>query len=219
MIPEREETTSDESETKELPPEDLEALSEQATEAAADAKAEAEAEGKAEAEAEAKAEAEAEAKAEGEEQDWKERYLRALAEQENFRKNTERERARERKYAGETLMRDLLPVLDALQLACSAEGDVDAIRKGIELAHQSLMRVLQDNGLQAIEAEDAAFDPSLHEAMATIAHTEHEPGAVVMEVSRGYTLHGRLLRPSRVHVAVAAPKPADEQAEEKEESE
>ena len=203
MIPEREETTSDESETKELPSEDLQALSEQAAEAAADAKAE----------------AKAEAEAEGDDEDWKERYLRALAEQENFRKNTERERARERKYAAETLMRDLLPVLDALQLACSAEGDVDAIRKGIELAHQSLMRVLQDHGLQAIEAEDAAFDPSLHEAMATIAHTEHEPGAVVMEVSRGYTLHGRLLRPRRVHVAVAAPKPADEQAEEKEESE
>ncbi len=211
MIPEREETTSDESETKELPSEDLQALSEQAAEAAADAEA------KAEPEAEAKTEAEAEG--EGEEEDWKERYLRALAEQENFRKNTERERARERKYAAETLMRDLLPVLDALQLACSAEGDVDAIRKGIELAHQSLMRVLQDHGLQAIEAEDAAFDPSLHEAMATIAHTEHEPGAVVMEVSRGYTLHGRLLRPSRVHVAVAAPYPADEQAEDMEESE
>ena len=91
MIPEREETTSDESETKELPPEDLEALSEPAAEAA-------------EAQAKAEAGAEAEAKETGE--DWKERYLRALAEQENVRKNTERERARERKYAEEALMRD-----------------------------------------------------------------------------------------------------------------
>ena len=204
MIPEREETTSDESETKELPSEDLQALSEQAAEAAADAKAE------------AKADAKAEAEAEGEEEDWKERYLRALAEQENFRKNTERERARERKYAEEALMRDLLPVLDALQMACSAEGDVEAIRKGIDLARHSLLNVLQEHGLQAIEAEDVAFDPSLHEAMATIAHTEHEPGMVVMEVSRGYTLRGRLLRASRVHVAVAPPEPAKQEREEEE---
>ena len=133
MIPEREETTSDESETKELPPEDLEALGKQA---AADAGP------KAKADAGAKAEAEAEA--EEAEQDWKERYLRALAEQENFRKNTERERARERKYAEEALMRDLLPVLDSLQMACSAEGDVEAIRKGIDLARHSLLNVLQE---------------------------------------------------------------------------
>lgn len=199
MIPEREETTSDESETKELPPEDLEALSEQAAEAA-------------EAQAKAEAGAEAEAKETGE--DWKERYLRALAEQENVRKNTERERARERKYAEEALMRDLLPVLDALQMACSAEGDVEAIRKGIDLAGHSLLNVLQEHGLEVIDAEEAAFDPSLHEAMATIAHTEHEPGTVVMEVSRGYTLRGRLLRASRVHVAVAPPKPAKQEEEE-----
>ncbi len=202
MIPEREETTSDESETKELPPEDLEALSKQAAETGGEAKA--------------KAEDEAEAKEEAEEEDWKERYLRALAEQENFRKNTERERARERKFAEETLMRDLLPVLDALQMACSAEGDVEAIRKGIDLARHSLLNVLQEHGLQAIEAEEAAFDPSLHEAMATIAHTEHEPGTIVMEVSRGYTLRGRLLRASRVHVAVAPPEPAKQEREEEE---
>ena len=202
MIPEREETTSDESETKELPPEDLEALSKQAAETAGESKA--------------TAKEEAEAKGEAEEEDWKERYLRALAEQENFRKNTERERARERKYAEEALMRDLLPVLDALQMACSAEGDVEAIRKGIDLARHSLLNVLQEHGLQAIEAEEAAFDPSLHEAMATIAHTEHEPGTIVMEVSRGYTLRGRLLRASRVHVAVAPPEPAKQEREEEE---
>jgi len=139
-------------------------------------------------------------------EDWKARYLESLAELQNVRKRTEREREQMRKYAVEGMMRDLLGVLDALQAASDAEGDMEAIRDGIRLARQELLRVLHDKGLTPIDAAGQHFDPRLHEAMGMIPTAEAKPGTVINELSRGYTLHDRVLRASKVQVAAAPPE-------------
>ncbi|MHC4971610.1 MAG: nucleotide exchange factor GrpE [Planctomycetota bacterium] len=146
--------------------------------------------------------------------DWKEKYLRSLAELDNFRKRMERDRDQTRRYALEDLVRALLPVLDHLELACASEGGAEAIREGVALALKDALRMLGERGVEAIEAVDQPFDPHLHEAVAGIPDAEHEPGTCVAELCRGYALHGRVLRPSKVHVAIEPPKaPADQPVE------
>lgn len=146
-----------------------------------------------------------------ENEDWKDKYLRALAEVENMRKRGERERASARKFALEALMRDLLPVLDSLEFAAGAAGDAAAIREGIEIALADALRVLQAHGLETIEAHGQTFDPRFHEAIGVRPHEELEPGMIAEEERRGYMLHDRVLRPSRVHIVIAPQQPADKQ--------
>jgi len=146
-------------------------------------------------------------------EDYKDKYLRVLAEFDNMRKRGERERATARKYALEGLMRDLLPVLDSLEFAATAEGDADAIREGIDLALTGALRVLQSHGLETIEAHGEVFDPRFHEAIGMRPHEELEPGRVAEEERKGYLVHERVLRPSRVHIVIAPPQPADSEEE------
>ena len=143
--------------------------------------------------------------------DWREKYLRSLAELDNFRKRVERDRELSRRYALEDLVRALLPVLDNLELACASEGGAEVIREGVALALKDALRVLGERGVEPIEAVDRPFDPHLHEAMAGIADAAYEPGTCVAELCRGYTLHGRVLRPSKVHVSID-PGSADQPA-------
>jgi molecular chaperone GrpE len=151
---------------------------------------------------EAEVQPEADAPAEENGNDWREKYLRSLAEFDNYRKRVERDRELSRRYALEDLVRALLPVVDNLELACASEGDAEAIREGVALALKDALRLLGEWGVEPIEAVDRPFDPHLHEAMAGIPDAEREPGTCVAEFCRGYTLHGRVLRPSKVHVAV-----------------
>lgn len=150
--------------------------------------------------------------------DYKDRYLRVLAEFDNMRKRGERERAAARKFALEALMRDLLPVLDSLEFAAAAEGDADAIREGIQLATTSALRVLQNHGLETIEAHGESFDPRFHEAVGMRPHDELEAGRVAHEERKGYVLNERVLRPSRVHIVIAPAEAAAESADSEEES-
>ena len=145
--------------------------------------------------------------------DWREKYLRSLAELDNFRKRMERDREQSRRFALEDLVRALLPILDHLELACGSEGGVEAIREGVALALKDALRVLGERGVEPIEAVDEAFDPHLHEAVAGIPDADHEPGTCLAELCRGYALHGRVLRPSKVHVAIEPPKTADQPVE------
>ena len=145
--------------------------------------------------------------------DWKDKYLRTLADLDNMRKRNERERDLHRKYASEGVIRDLLPLLDALQFGADAAGDADAIREGLCLAHADAMRILIAYGLEPIEALDQPFDPRWHEAVGMRPDSEKPPGTVVLEEQRGYRLHDRVLRPSRVHISVAPPEASEESEE------
>lgn len=137
------------------------------------------------------------------------RYLRALAELDNTRKRTQREREEYVRHANESLLRELLPVLDnfdrALQ-AARARAEPEAFVAGVELIQRDLLRVLEKFGVSSFSAVGQPFDPERHEAVARVPTTEHSEMTVVEETLRGYLLNGRVLRPARVTVAV----PADE---------
>lgn len=133
--------------------------------------------------------------------EWREKYLRTLADLDNYRKRMEREREQQRLYACEGLMKGVLPVLDDLEMACDAAGDADAIRQGVALALRKALGVLEENGLRRIDAVGKPFDPRFHEAMGG-EPSDAPPGTVVVEMSRGYQLHDRVIRPSRVRIAM-----------------
>ena len=135
---------------------------------------------------------------------WRDRALRLQAEIENFRKRQQR-LAEERILADrERLLRSFLRVADDLERALNAEGaDDGTLRQGVDLTHQALMRILDQEGAEPVEAAGQAFDPAWHEAVATVPHQRvgAEPDTVVEVVEAGYRMGERLLRPARVVVA------------------
>ena len=134
------------------------------------------------------------------------RLLRTVAEHENYKKRMARERADFLKYGNESLMKELLPVLDNLELSLEharKTNNADAITEGIELVKKEFLRKLEKFGLSAISARGEKFDPNKHEAAVQIETAEHPEDTVVDEFQRGYFIYGRLLRPARVSVAKA----------------
>jgi molecular chaperone GrpE len=135
---------------------------------------------------------------------WRDRALRLQAEMDNFRKRQHR-LADERVTADrERLLRAFLGVADDLDRALRADGtDVESLHQGVDLTHQSLVRVLNQEGAEPIEAMHQTFDPQIHEAVASVPHTAAgvEPDTVVEVIQVGYLLGDRLLRPARVIVA------------------
>jgi len=139
-------------------------------------------------------------------QDRQDKLLRALAETDNVRRRAQRDREEHLKYANESLIRDVIPVLDNLDRAlAAARGAAGAatVVDGVELIQRELQRVLEKNGLTRFSAVGQAFDPTRHEAIARVVSTEQPPNTVVSEIAPGYMLHGRLLRAAMVAVAAA----------------
>jgi molecular chaperone GrpE len=134
------------------------------------------------------------------------RLLRALAEADNVRRRAQRDRDDYVKYANESLLRDLVPVLDnldrALDAARSAAGAASVVT-GVELIQRELLRVLERAGVTRYSAVGQPFDPSRHEAIARVVSAEAAPDTVVNETAPGYLLNGRVLRPAMVAVAAA----------------
>jgi molecular chaperone GrpE len=135
---------------------------------------------------------------------WRDRALRLQAEMENFRKR-QRRLAEERVVADrERLLRSFLRVADDLERALTADGvDAESLRQGVDLTYQSLMRLLDQEGAEPIEAAGQPFDPAWHEAVGAVPHVRAgaAPDTVVEVVEAGYRLGDRLLRPARVIVA------------------
>jgi molecular chaperone GrpE len=135
---------------------------------------------------------------------WRDRALRLQAEIENFRKR-QRRLAEEQVVADrERLLRAFLSVTDDLERALNTDGaDVESLRQGVNLTHQTMMKLLDREGVEPIQAAGQPFDPSWHEAVGTIPHehTDAEPDTVAQVVQPGYRLGDRLLRPARVIVA------------------
>ena len=132
------------------------------------------------------------------------KWLRSLAELENYKKRQEREKAELCKFAQESLIRGLLPVLDNIDRAIehSKINHVPAsFIEGLELARKSFWEVLQKNGVEAINAAGEKFDPNFHEAIMQQEDPEREENTIISEAQKGYMLHDRLLRPSMVVVA------------------
>ncbi len=131
------------------------------------------------------------------------KYVRAVAELDNYKKRAVREKADAIQYGNENLLRDILPLVDnmdrAMEHACNSD-DFDAFKKGLKMLQQQLLGCLQKHGVEQIEAVGKDFDPHVHEAMLQVESEEHEESKVVGEFERGYLLNGRLLRPAKVSV-------------------
>ena len=129
------------------------------------------------------------------------RYLRAVAELDNYRKRATREKADIIKYGKEDIIRDILPFVDSLDRALEHDtGDVQAFKNGIALIQDQLLSCLKKHGVERIETAGLNFDPNFHEALMQMESDQHEDNKIVSEMERGYLLNGRLLRPSKVCV-------------------
>jgi molecular chaperone GrpE len=131
-------------------------------------------------------------------------YMRAYAEMENVKKRGIKEKEELRKYANETLIKEILPVIDNLQKAIShAQNDKNptGLIEGLELTLGGLITTLEKAGLKEVEAEGKPFDPNFHEAISQQRDDKVAPGHVITEIQKGYLLNGRLIRPSMVVVS------------------
>ncbi|HOF39161.1 MAG TPA: nucleotide exchange factor GrpE [Candidatus Hydrogenedentes bacterium] len=134
----------------------------------------------------------------------KDQLLRARAEFDNFRKRNARDYERLRKTAAEALVRDLLPVMDHLELALKHADDAsNAVVEGVQMVARQFADVLGRHGVVPIPALGEAFDPNVHEAMMQRADDDAEPNTVLEEFQRGYCMGDLVLRPSKVVVSSA----------------
>ena len=142
-----------------------------------------------------------------------ERYLRAVADLENFRRRTVREKDELRQFAAANVLEDLIPVLDNLGLGLAAakqQTDVKGIVDGVAMVIEQLKGTLGRHGLKEINPVGAVFDPNLHDCISHQPSADVPAEAVSQVVRLGYSLNGRLLRPASVVVSSGPAKPAAE---------
>ena len=133
------------------------------------------------------------------------RLLRMAAEFDNYRKRIDRERREQSEAAAESVLLELLPIVDDLEraLQAPATGDADAYRAGVELILRGMQDVLRRRGVTPIDTTDADFDPRVHQAVSQEPSEMHRPGQIIAEFRRGYMLGERLLRAAMVKVAAS----------------
>lgn len=131
------------------------------------------------------------------------RYLRAQADFDNFRRRTLKEKEELAQYASLKLVEQLLPVLDNFQRALqTGEGaDLGSYAKGVEMIYRQLSQVLEEEGLKQMEPVGQPFDPELHQAIMQVESEEYEEGIVVEVVQPGYRLKDKVIRPAMVKVS------------------
>jgi len=131
------------------------------------------------------------------------RHLRLRADFDNMRRRNQLDREAAEKFRAQSLLSDLLPVIDnferALQVEASSE-ETASIVKGIEMVYRSLIEATEKEGLQVIKAEGEQFDPNVHQAVMQEQDSEKEAGVVLRELQKGYMLKDRVLRPTMVSV-------------------
>ena len=135
------------------------------------------------------------------------KYIRTVAELENYKKRAAREKADSIRYGNENLIKDILPLVDSMDRAlqhADNSGDFEAFKKGLKLLQDQLLCSLEKHGVQKIECVDKTFDPNVHEALFQVESDTHEDNTIVDELEKGYLLSGRLLRPAKVSVCKRA---------------
>jgi len=136
-----------------------------------------------------------------------ERYLRAVAELDNYKKRAARERDDARKYANEALMERFLPIMDNFDAALGAANtsqsaaSLDSLKQGITMILGQIKSTMVESGLEEVDASGQVFDPKIHEAVSQQESAEVPDGQVLQMLRRGYKLRDRLLRPAMVIVA------------------
>ena len=139
--------------------------------------------------------------------DYKDKFMRALAETENARKRSEKARREAEQYGGSRLARDMLPVYDNLKRALDAAGEeqkaaASGLIEGIELTMRELLNVFKKHGIEVIAPQVGdKFDPQHHEAMFEAPLPGTKAGEIIQVSTEGFMLHDRLLRPAQVGVS------------------
>ncbi|MDQ0339612.1 molecular chaperone GrpE [Caldalkalibacillus uzonensis] len=137
-------------------------------------------------------------------EEYYQRYLRAQADFDNFRKRTRKEKEDLQKYAALPVIEQLLPVLDNFERALAAgqsTQDAESLMKGVEMVFKQVQQVLTEQGLEEIEAVGKPFDPHVHEAVMQVESEDHDSGIVVEELQKGYKLKDKVIRPAMVKVS------------------
>ena len=137
----------------------------------------------------------------------RDRHLRAVAEMQNFRKRTARENKDRQRYAGQSVLSAILPVMDNLTrvLEHQEAAGTEEFAKGVQMTVDEFFRVLASLGVTVVGSEGETFDPNVHEAVARVEGSDVPEGTVVAVDTPGYCLHDRCIRPARVVVAADRP--------------
>ena len=133
-----------------------------------------------------------------------EMYLRAVAEADNIRKRASREKEEYLKFASIPIIKKILSVTDDLDRAIKMSADnkdYDSLKKGLEIIARRMDEILQEEGVEYIDAVGNTFDPQFHEPLMVESGTDHPENTIIEELQKGYILHGRVIRPSLVKVS------------------
>ena len=140
-----------------------------------------------------------------EEENWKDKYLRTLAEQENMRKRNQKEKQELARFGVENAIAEFIPAIDnfenALRFAENSTGEVKNWATGFEMILSQFKEVLYNHGVVSFHSEGNAFDPEYHEAVEIVETTEYPDNVVMHEFTKGYKSETRTIRPARVKVA------------------
>lgn len=131
------------------------------------------------------------------------KYVRAHAEFENAKKRMEKDKVDFVKYANESFIIDLLPIIDSLDISekhIKEAKDFKAVQEGVDMIHVQIQKFLKDIGVEKIKTVGEKFDPHFHEAVETVNDKGKEEGLITEELKPGYTFNGRLLRPASVKI-------------------
>lgn len=138
------------------------------------------------------------------------RLLRVSAEFENYKKRSSREIDEFRKFANESLIKEMLPVVDNLERAITSSGDDEntntCIVEGVDMTLKEILRIFEKFGVKPIESLGKTFDPCFHQAVMQEETGKHPENTVLKELQKGYMIHDRLLRPAMVVVSIATTK-------------
>ena len=139
------------------------------------------------------------------------RLLRVSAEFENYKKRSSREMSEVQKFANQSLVKDLLPIIDNLELAIKSATETTnnadgCLLDGVELTRKEILKVFEKNNIEQIAAVGKPFDPNFHEAVMREESDEYPENTVVNELQKGYLMHDRLIRPAMVVVAMRKSK-------------
>ncbi|MFC7393295.1 nucleotide exchange factor GrpE [Scopulibacillus cellulosilyticus] len=139
-----------------------------------------------------------------EEQDeLKNRLLRVQADYENYKRRTNEEKIKERKFRAQSLVEEILPVLDNFKRALDVQiesEEAKSLKQGMDMVYRQLTDAMEKEGVKEIEAVGKPFDPHLHQAVMQVENDEYEPNTVVEVLQAGYSLNDRVVRPAMVKV-------------------
>ncbi len=128
------------------------------------------------------------------------RLLRQQAEFQNFRRRTSQEKDDLATVVTQSIVTDMLPLLDNFERALASDKDAEGFRKGVEMIYTSLAETLKKHGLEYIDTEGKKFDPNFHQAVMRVQNPELEDDTIVAEMQKGYMVKGKVVRPSMVQV-------------------